>query len=278
MQQTVLVIGSRGTVGSEVVKNLKALGSQVREATGKKAQTPDQVHLNLLTGEGRAQAFRGVDRAFFLSPAGYTEQSAILIPLIEEAKAQRLQKVVLMSAMGANASDAFPLRQAEIALEKSGLDYNIIRPNWFLQNFQSYWLHDILTHGKIRVPAGLAKVSFIDARDIARVATVLLTKNPFPNQAFDLTGPEAIDHAHVAKVLSEITGKAIGYQDIMPEEFKANLLAQGVPEDYANVLNMIMGFLKQGFAAPLTDAVEKITGRKPTGLLQYARDFRQGWL
>lgn len=37
-----------------------------------------------------------------------------------------------------------PFRKLELELENSGLKYNIIRPNWFMQNFQTYWIGGIL--------------------------------------------------------------------------------------------------------------------------------------
>lgn len=277
MKHTILVIGASGTVGSDIVKHLKAQGHNVREATSKKPSHAGQVYINLLTGEGRAQAFEGVDRAFFLSPSGYTQQSDILIPLIEEAKKHRLQKVVLMTAMGANAVEEAPLHKSEVALKKSGLNYNIIRPNWFLQNFHTFWLNDIMTHGKILLPAGNAKVSFIDARDISASAVKLLLSDEFNNQEFDLSGPEAIDHTEMAKVLSEVTGRKITYQEVSPEEFKKNMLALGVPSDYADMLNFIFTFLKQGYSSSVLDSVKKITGQNPIGVQQYARDYQASW-
>jgi uncharacterized protein YbjT (DUF2867 family) len=81
-----------------------------------------------------------------------------------------------------------PLRKAERHLEASGLAYNVIRPNWFMQNFNTFWLHGIQTAGQIFLPVGQAKGSFIDARDIAAVAAVLLTSDAFDNRDFDLTG------------------------------------------------------------------------------------------
>ena len=279
MKQNILVIGATGTVGSEIVKGLKAEGHNVRAATSKSSGIQaDQVHLNLQNGEGRSEAFKGIDRLFLLSPAGYLNQDALLIPLIEEAKKQNVKKVVLMTAMGANANPEAPLAKVEQALEKSGLPYNIIRPNWFLQNFHTFWLGDILETGNVLLPAGTAKVSFIDARDISAVAVKLLSSDEFKNQAFELSGPEAIDHSAVAKVLSEVTGKKIGYKEVSPSEFKTNITKRGVPPEYADFLNLILGFLREGYSAAVTDSVQKITGKKPRSVLTYAQDNKQNWL
>lgn len=227
----ILIVGASGTVGSELQRLLTQEGYPVRAATSKAAKTSDHVQLNLVTGEGIKDAFNGVDRAFFLSPPGYADQYALLSPLIQEAKRRGLKKVVLMTAMGANAYETSPFRRAETVLEKSGLNYNIIRPNWFLQNFHTFWAQGIAEQDKILLPAGSAKVSFIDARDIAAVATKLLISDEFNNQAFDLTGGEAVDHTEVAKAISERSGRRIVYQEITPKEFSDNLLKSGLPSD-----------------------------------------------
>ena len=277
MTNLILVVGASGVVGSGVVARLKEQGHAVREASSKPNPGAGRVHLNLLTGEGRTEAFEGVDKAFFLSPAGYTNQADILIPLIQEAERRKLKKVVLMTAMGANANDELPLRRAEIALEQSGLNFNILRPNWFLQNFHTYWMQGIREQGKILVPGGTAKVSFIDARDIAAVAAKLLTSDQFARQAFELTGPAAVDHTEVAQALSKVSGKTIAYEEITPEQLKKSLLAGGVPEDYADLLNIIFSYLRQGYNAGVNDSVKQITGKDPISLASYAQDFQNQW-
>lgn len=275
--QQILVIGSTGNVGSELVRLLKANGHEVIEATSRKELKKGQVHLNLLTGQGVDKAFEGVSQAFFLSPPGHMNQHELLKPLIEMAKKKNLQKVVLMTAMGANADESSPLRQAEIQLEKSGVPFNIIRPNWFMQNFHTFWMEGILKQGKILLPVGKAKGSFIDSRDISSVAYSLLTEDQFNNKDFDLTGSRALDHDEVALILTEASGKKIQYQEVTPEEMLPGLLAAGLPSDYAQFLLIILNYFKLGYSEVVTDSVKKITGKAPRTFEQYALDHQQVW-
>lgn len=274
----ILVVGASGTVGSELSRLLAAAGHAVVKTTSRKPTSPDQVQVDLVTGAGLKAAFEGVDRAFFLAPPGHANQEALLAPLIDEAKARGLRKVVLMTAMGADADEAAPMRKAERRLEATGLPFNIIRPNWFMQNFNTFWIHGIQTAGQIFLPVGQAKGSFIDARDIAAVAAKLLTGDGQANQAFDLTGPRALDHAEVAAVLTQATGKAIGFTDITPEAMLQGLLGAGLPKDYAEFLVLILGYFKAGYAERTTDAVQKITGQAPRSIEQYAKDYRASWV
>lgn len=276
-KEKILIIGSSGTVGSEIAKILDNLGFDLLLATSKEPKLKNQVRINLATGEGVHNAFEGVDKAFLISPPGYADQYTVLSPLIQESKRRGLKKIVLMTAMGANAVETAPFRRAEIELEKSGLKYNIIRPNWFFQNFNSFWLNDIVTKDKILLPAGNAKVSFIDARDIAAVAAKLLTTSNFDNRDFDITGPEAIDHNDVAQAISETSGRKVIYQETDPEILKNKLLQVGLPKEYVEFLLMILQFLKAGYSAAVTDNVKQITGSKPRDLKQYANDHKQFW-
>jgi uncharacterized protein YbjT (DUF2867 family) len=277
--ELVLVVGASGTVGSELVSLLKKQGYKTRATTSKQVKpTEELVHINLATGDGVKAAFENVDRAFLLSPPGYSDQYALVSPLIQEAKRRGLKKVVLMTAMGANAVDTAPFRRAEIELEKSGLSYNIIRPNWFLQNFNSFWIQGINEQSKILLPAGNAKVSFIDARDISAVAAALLSNDKFENRDFDLTGPVAVDHAYVADIISKASGRKITYQEVAPEELKKSLLSAGLPQDYTDFLLLIFGFLKEGYNARTTENVQMITGEKPRTVEQYANDYKKAWI
>ncbi|HET7403572.1 MAG TPA: SDR family oxidoreductase [Usitatibacter sp.] len=276
-----LVIAASGTVGSRVVRDLVAKGHSVRatthrrEAVGTRGAV-ETVHLDLATGNGIAAAFEGVNGAFLLSPPGYADQYKLLSPLVAEAKRQKLGKVVLMTAFGANAADT-PFRRVEIELERSGLRWNVIRPNWFMQNFQTFWLQGINEQGKILLPVGKGKASFIDARDIAAVAARLLTTHDEDGKAFDLTGPESLDHDDVARILSEETGRRIVFEEIDPQPLRDGFVAAGVPADYADFLIAILGYVKQGYNAAVTPDVKRLLGREPIAFRRYARDERAAW-
>jgi uncharacterized protein YbjT (DUF2867 family) len=275
---TTLVIGASGTVGSELSRLLAAQGQTVRRATSQAPTHGDQVQVDLVSGSGIAAALDGVDRAFLLAPPGHTNQHELLVPVIDAARERGLRRVVLMSAMGANADDHAPLRRAELQLERSGLPWNVIRPNWFMQNFHTFWLRGILAQGRILLPVGRAKGSFIDARDIAAVAASLLSRDDLAGRDFDLTGAEALDHDEVAALIARETGRDIRFQDISPEAMLEGLIGAGLPRDYAEFLVLILGFFKAGYAERTTDAVQAITGRAPRRIADYVREHRQAWL
>lgn len=274
---TTLVIGANGQIGSTLAGLLAAQGQTVRRATSRTPTQAGEVPLNLATGEGLASALAGADQLFLMAPPGFANQHELLIPAIDAAKAAGVRKLLLLSAMGANADDNIPLRRAELHLERSGLAWNVIRPNWFMQNFHTFWLHGIQTQGQILLPVGNAKGSFIDTRDIAAVAAKLLSSDDFVNAAHDLTGSESLDHTQVAAILSKAAGRPIGYTDIPEDAMRQGLLGAGLPADYAEFLLVILGAFKAGYSAGITDSVQRITGNAPIRLEQYAQDFKSHW-
>jgi uncharacterized protein YbjT (DUF2867 family) len=273
----ILVIGASGQIGSEVVRLLKTHGQQVRSTTSKQPKNSDSVHIDLTTGEGIRDAFEGVTQAFIMAPPPIADQYTILSPLIQEAKRRGLKKVVMLSAWGANAVETSPFRRAELELEKSGLNYNIVRPNWFMQNFNTFWVQGIKEQGKIFLPAGTAKTSFIDVKDIAAVITKLLISDEFNNRDFDISGPLALDHDQVAEEISKVSGRQIAYIDIEPAELKKGLIAAGLPVDYSDFLLLILSFLKAGYNSGVNDNVKEILGHDPRPFAQYVKENQQSF-
>jgi len=271
MSKAILVIGGTGNVGRPLVEELVARGEQVLVATRNpeavRSDGATAVYVDLANPETLEAALDGVDRIYALAPAGNADHVGVLGPVIDAA-ARHGAKVVLQTAIGVNSDDNIPLRQVEIRLEKAGVPYVILRPNWFADNFSTYWLHDIL-NGEIRFPAGDGKSSFIDTRDIAAAAAAALTTDKFDNQAFDLTGPQAVGYAEAAQMLSAATGRQIGYRSIEDAPFIEGLQAAGLNAAYANMLASIFYPVREGWTAQVTDSVETLTGRKPRTVKAY---------
>jgi uncharacterized protein YbjT (DUF2867 family) len=261
MAGKILVLGATGNVGRPLVKALMGRGEAVKAASrgGKPVDGAEGVEFDIGDPMTFPGAFEGVDRAFVMLPGGYTEAKALLLPIIEAA-ATRGVKVVLLSVLGADADDSIPYRQAEIALEKSGVKWVVLRPNWFTDNFINYWKPGIDAAGVIAVPAADGKTSFIDARDIADSAAAALTTDRFDDKAFNLTGPEALDYSEAAALISEVIGQPVAYQAIDDETFIGNLVGAGVPEVYARFLASIFYPVREGWTAVVTDDVRTLTG------------------
>ncbi|TRA91409.1 SDR family oxidoreductase [Rhizobium rhizogenes] len=272
MTGKILVIGSTGTIGTPLVKALLARGESVKAAsrTGKAAEGAEGVRFDYTDASTYTDAFDGVDRLFLILAGGRLDAIDALTPVVEEA-ARRNVKIVFLSVFGVDADDSIPYRQVELKIIASGAPYVILRPNWFADNFHTYWKAGI-EHGQIAVPAGGGKSSFIDVRDIADSAAAALTSTAFDNKAFNLTGPKALSYGEAAAIISQAIGKPVGYSAVSDDVFIGILTGAGVPKDYAAFLASIFYPVREGWTSAVTGDVETLTGHAPRSLETYVAD------
>lgn len=272
MTGKILVLGATGNVGLPLVQTLLAKGEQVKAATrsGKPVDGAEGVAFDFTNSATFGPAFEGVDRAYVMLPAGYVDAKALLTPVIEAAAARGV-KVVFQSVFGVDADDSIPYRKVELALEQSGTPFVILRPNWFADNFHTYWKAGV-AHGQLAVPAGQGKSSFIDVRDIAASAAAALTSREFDGKGFNLTGPEALSYGDAAALLSAALGRTIAYVPQDDEPFIQMLIGAGVAEDYARFLTSIFYPVREGWTAAVTPDVKTLTGTDPRSVANYIAD------
>jgi uncharacterized protein YbjT (DUF2867 family) len=129
-----------------------------------------------------------------------------------------------------------------------------------------------------RPPEADARVSLIDARDIAAcAASVLLDPVEHAGRTYLLTGPEALSCADIAALLSEQAGRAIAYRPLSEEQAREAWLAAGLPEWNVNMLLGLARQVREGVMALVTGAVKHLADRDPIPFRQFARDFRRSW-
>src|SRR5439155_14857666 len=175
----ILVTGSSGPVGSDLLKQLTAKGEKVRAAYHSRppaARGVEGARVALSTGEGLDTALAGCDTVFLLS-GGLPDQTAAELRAVEAARRKGVRRLVKLSVWGAEGEDfsfARVHRPVEKAIEKSGIAYTFLRPNGFMQNFVTYDGETIRSHGAFYYPCHNAAVSHIDVRDIAAVGVAAL--------------------------------------------------------------------------------------------------------
>jgi uncharacterized protein YbjT (DUF2867 family) len=276
----VLVIGSSGNVGRAVMEELARRGEQVRAGSRYPSQLKapagvERIHFDYADPGTFAPALQGVSRVF-LNPPPDPAPHKVMIPFVKAA-ARENRKIVLQTQLGTEFGDDGPLRQVEVALERSPVPWVILRPNWFMDNFHTYWLAPIQEGGVIPLPAADSRTSLIDSRDIGAAAAATLRTDRFNRRAFALTGPQSLTYAEAAAVLSEAAGRDIRYVAVDDETFVKSLVDAGAPAELAQFLAGLFNDARQGAAAAISSAVEELTGHAPRTLAQYARDHAAAW-
>lgn len=276
----ILITTPNGKVGSEVAKQLLEQGYAVRLGahTVEKAESAfpgaEVVPFDFADGDKVRAALAGVKALYLASPGD--SQAEPVKRVVDLAKEAEVGRVVRLSAMGVEASDN-PLREVEQHLEASGLQYTLLRPSWFMQNYSTLNAESIRTQGVFYEPSGDAKTGFIDARDIAAVAVKALTEDGHHAQAYALTGGRTYDRYEVAAI-SQATGKAVTYQEVSEAQFQEGMTSAGMPKHYVALLTGLYQVVRPGHTATVTDTVEQVTGRAPVTLEQFAHDHKDVWL
>lgn len=156
---------------------------------------------------------------------------------------------------------------------KSGIPYTFLRPNLFMQgllNFRS----TIASEGAFYAPAGDAKVSIVDVRDIASIAARALTEWGHAGKTYDITGPGALTHAEMAQQLSKAVGKQITYVDLPPGAMREARLRFGMPAWQADGLVEDYDHYRLGEASAVTSTVRDLTGKEATSFLNSQKTTR----
>jgi uncharacterized protein YbjT (DUF2867 family) len=260
LSDSVLVFGASGTVGKPLVRNLLDRDQKVLTASrsGKTVEGATAVTFEFGTSTDFDSLLNGVNSVFLLLPSGHPNAVVTLSPLIESA-ARRSLKIVYLSAFGAGEHEDHDHHKVEQILKSSGTAYVSLRPNWFSDNFHTFWKSDVL-QGNLRLPAAQGKTGFIDARDIAACAVVAFTTDKFDGRAIELTGPEALDYAQAADILSAAMGKAVTYTRLSEEEYIRVRTSEGMPPQFAKSIAQLFAPVRAGEYGLATNGVFEVTG------------------
>ena len=275
----ILVTGATGNVGSVVIEALARRGvsacAAVREP--RPGVIAEQVLFDFERPETYGPALKGVDKLFLMRPPALTDVSRYVFPLIDEAKRSGVSHIVFLSLLGAQHLPFVPHRKVELYLERSGISYTFLRASFFMQNLSTTHAREIREKHLIDVPAGKGKTSFVDVGDLAEVAAIALTEPGHENEAYDLTGGEALDYHEVADILAGELGRPISYHAPGLPGFLLRRIREGIPLGFALVMGAIYTTARMGKAAMVTPELETLLGRPPRTLPDFVSTERAIW-
>lgn len=274
MSPITLVLGSTGKTGSRVAAALIKRGLQVRTA----ARSGADVTFDWGRRDSYAKALDGVGRVYLVAPVMRLDFADDVSAFLDKAEAAGVQHVTFLSAYGIeHAPDHVATRSVELdLLRRERVSQTILRPAWFMQNFSETFLRPI--DGAIFLPTGDGREAFIDAEDIASVAAAILA-NPqaHAGEAYPLTGPEALNVAEAAAIISDETSHTIKHVDLNREVWIKGAIANGIPPEYEPVLRQLTETIASGHGSHPTGTVEKVIGRAPNTFRSFAHKNADAW-
>jgi uncharacterized protein YbjT (DUF2867 family) len=106
---------------------------------------------------------------------------------------------------------------AEEALDASGVAWRVLQPCAYADNLDGQ-LTAVAASGRFLSPWGLCRAqSFVDLRDVAQAAAVLLTEDGLDGGTFEAAGPEPLTAPAVAERIGAWLGREVRAEDSPPE-------------------------------------------------------------
>jgi uncharacterized protein YbjT (DUF2867 family) len=289
MSRTILVLGSTGHVGEPLVHELARSEELVVRAgvrdLGRTPRSPySHLHYVRFDFNDRATyapAFEGVDAVYLVTPV-VPGPAELVAAVAEEARRAGVTRIVRQSALGADDPEAMRVRllrahrDSDQVLAEAGLPYVILRPAGFFQNFLSM-SYPIRTQGTFSTSLGQGAVSFVDARDVAAVAAVALTRPGREGQKIELTGPEALTGVDMATAFSRGLGRRVRYVPITDGQMADILLSLETPPFLAEGVIELYRFWREGHAARIESNVAAMTGFPARPFDRFVREYSESF-
>jgi uncharacterized protein YbjT (DUF2867 family) len=138
----------------------------------------------------------------------------------------------------------------------------------FAANARGWWAPQIRAGDVVRWPYADAPTAPIDERDIAAVAVRVLCEEGHNGKDYVPTGPESLSQFEQVRIIGEVIGRSLRYQELSPDEARRELLPPMTPP----IIDMLLNAWAAAIGQPafVTPSVAEITGTP-------ARKFRD-WI
>ncbi len=284
MSRKVLITGATGDTGRAAVKESLKAGLVVRamvHGIDDRSKALEEFGAEVVVGDLQEidtirQAMEGMDAAYLVYPVKPGLITAT-VNFVQAAKEAGVSTVVNLSQRSANRnSKSYSCRDSFIAeegLKWSGLSFINLRPTYFLEWLLYPWQVPLLANeGVLRLPVGKGRHSPIAAEDQGRAIAAIL-KNPegLIGQTINLSGPVEMNHEQMAAELTDALGRKIVFEDVSIGEYCKSIEAMGVPPYIVQHLSGAMEDYQHGAMSGADNNVEKLTGKKPMSVGEFAR-------
>jgi uncharacterized protein YbjT (DUF2867 family) len=278
----VLMVGATGRHAHWVLRELNQRGVSVR-ALVRSQQRADvarnngaaEVAIGDLTEPATlSRAAAGMDGVFHIGPAHAAGEAQMGVAMVDAAVAAGVRKFVFsgvihpsISAMTNHGAAKLPVEEA---LYSSELDFTVLQPARFMQNFERSW-NDIVEHNRLAQPYSLsAKMCSVDYRDVAEVAAMAMTGDELSYGTFELSAAGMQDTYETAEIVSEVLGRTVTAVQIPLDQF-ASQLPEGHFRD--GMRRMMAHYDKHGLPGGNPLVLRSILGREPRSLKDYFREL-----
>ncbi|MEV5777165.1 NAD(P)H-binding protein [Streptomyces antimycoticus] len=267
-----VVTGATGNVGGYVVKELADAGAEVLALT----RDPEAARLPQGVRAARTEEMP-LDgaTALFLNPAVVWQVGSEKI--LERAKESGVRRIVMLSSSSV-LQDLDPHtnpigvrhRALEDEVEATGLEWTFLRPGGFAAN-SLQWVDQLKAGDVVYGPYAGAQMAAIHEADMGAVAARALLADDLVGQTPELTGPESLSFADQVRIIGEVVGRPLRYEEIPPEAARERMVGDFLTPEMADSLLRVFAELVDRPQA-VSPEVERITGRPGRTFAQWVED------
>jgi (4-alkanoyl-5-oxo-2,5-dihydrofuran-3-yl)methyl phosphate reductase len=273
-----LITGATGDVGSRVVEHLlkRNIRPRVLVRNEAKARFLFGERVDIFVGDlaepaSIRDALRGAETIYLVNVGPdiprRDESAAVL------AREEGVKRIVKLSSLDVEHGLAIGAwhEKGEAAIRAVGIPFTFVRPTGFMSNLLA-WAHSIKTEKIVRSSTADGRRPFIHSEDIAAVSVEALVSTNYVGQSLPLTGPDSLSFGEVAAIIAKAIGEPLKYQAISDEEARERYskISGSPQETEAHVA--LWRAIREGRLANVTHDVERILGRKPIALAQWAAE------
>ncbi|MEV5595867.1 NAD(P)H-binding protein [Streptomyces sp. NPDC052496] len=277
----IVVTGATGNIGRSLVGQLLAEGAPVRALTRDpdRAALPagaETVRADLTDPASLGPALRDADALFLNLAAGGGDAARTVV---EAAARAGVRRIVLNSSIavtgGPEDEGNFLARMhgaVEEAVRASGLEWTFVRGGAYAANALQ-WAEEIRESGVVRDPHPGAATSPVHEDDLAAVAAAALLDGTgaHAGQVYVVTGPASLTREEQVAAIGRVTGRPTRVETVSEEAAAEERATPGMPKE--TLLQLFRLFATAvGTTAPVTDTVQRVTGRPARSFEQWAED------
>ncbi len=278
------VTGSTGNFGSALIESLLKKGvspSSVRgiarneeKAASLKERGVDVKIAGYEDRDALERAFEGVDKVLLVSGSEVGKRFDQHKNVIDAAGAAGVKQVIYTSITRAESSSnilAPEHKQTEEYLRKAGIDFVILRNNWYTENYVA----DVEYAGQsgvIATATGTGRVASASRKEYAEAAAVVLTGDGHSGKTYELAGtPWGYDD--LASAASAVFSRTVVHKIVSPEERTAGLVAAGMDEGTAGFYTALDQSIAEGTLDIESGDLAHLLGREPRSLEETIRSL-----
>ncbi|MEU7146229.1 NAD(P)H-binding protein [Nocardia sp. NPDC046473] len=276
----IVVTGATGNIGAHLVRKLVAAGHEVTAVSrgSKAAAWPEGVRsvvADLADPDSLAPAVAGADSLFLLITGEQLVSGPDPERVLEVAEAGGVRRVVFVSSQGvgtrAGAAGYARLTAYEEAIQRSGLDWTILRPAGFYSNTFA-WAESVRAERTVAAPFGAIGLPSIDPADIAEVAAAALSEDGHAKQIYTLTGPALSTPRDQAEAIGAALDAPIRFVELTRVQAFTGM-SRFMPEP---VVEHTLSILGEPTVAEqeISPDVQRVLGRLPASYAEWAQRNR----